>query len=128
MAPVFAILCTVAGFLNPIAATRAKQQGLALGGFHLKHPKNDDHIFKAMFPGIMKTLIRRHTRETALLKKPLARETPRRFRAEGDLGMRERLEMSGGTLAIDSGSGKGTSVRAIIPTDRGKPAEPGKKK
>lgn len=33
----------------------------------------------------------------------------------GILSMRERVEMVGGTFAIDSRSGKGTSVRAMIP-------------
>jgi signal transduction histidine kinase len=44
--------------------------------------------------------------------KALAAKTNRRL---GLLGMRERVEMVGGTLAIESAPGKGTSVRVEIP-------------
>ena len=39
-------------------------------------------------------------------------------RSLGLLGMRERLGLVGGTLAIDSGDGEGTTVRATIPLDQ----------
>jgi signal transduction histidine kinase len=43
----------------------------------------------------------------------------------GLLGMRERLALVGGTLSIDSGSGRGTSIRAELPARRrGAPAPP----
>jgi signal transduction histidine kinase len=37
----------------------------------------------------------------------------------GLLGMRERLEMVGGHLAVESSPGKGTTIRADIPTGKG---------
>jgi signal transduction histidine kinase len=46
----------------------------------------------------------------------LASKTNRRL---GLLGMRERVEMVGGTLAIESSPGQGTSVRVEIPFRRG---------
>lgn len=45
----------------------------------------------------------------------------RHYKRLGLLSMRERVEMFGGTLVIESAPGKGTMVRAIIPTDRVKP-------
>jgi two-component system sensor histidine kinase DegS len=41
--------------------------------------------------------------------------SPRRNQRLGLLGMRERLEMVGGTLVIESAPGRGTTVRAEIP-------------
>jgi signal transduction histidine kinase len=38
----------------------------------------------------------------------------------GLLGMRERLEMVGGRFRVDSGSGKGTTVEAMIPPGNGR--------
>jgi PAS domain S-box-containing protein len=38
----------------------------------------------------------------------------------GLLGMRERVEMVGGTLSVESGSGRGTTIRAQIPFGRGR--------
>ena len=35
----------------------------------------------------------------------------------GVFGMRERLEMLGGTLTIESSPGKGTTVKAEVPFD-----------
>jgi len=37
--------------------------------------------------------------------------------------MRERLEMVGGSVAIESASGKGTTVRAEIPFAREQPKQ-----
>jgi chemotaxis methyl-accepting protein methylase/signal transduction histidine kinase len=45
-------------------------------------------------------------------EKMLSEKNPKRL---GLIGMRERLEMIGGTLAIESSRGKGTLVRAEIP-------------
>jgi signal transduction histidine kinase len=45
-------------------------------------------------------------------EKMLKEKNPKRL---GLIGMRERLEMIGGTLAIESSPGKGTLVRAEIP-------------
>jgi two-component system sensor histidine kinase DegS len=42
----------------------------------------------------------------------------KRFKRLGILGMRERVEMFGGTLDIDSSPEKGTSVRAKIPFEK----------
>jgi signal transduction histidine kinase len=52
----------------------------------------------------------------------------RHYRRLGLLSMRERVEMFGGTLAIESEPGKGTLVRAIIPMDPETPAKPRKTK
>ena len=38
----------------------------------------------------------------------------------GLLGMRERVEMVGGSLAVESAPGKGTTIRAQIPFTNGK--------
>jgi two-component system sensor histidine kinase DegS len=46
------------------------------------------------------------------VEKVLQARNPRRL---GLVGMRERLEMVGGTLAIESARGTGTSVHARIP-------------
>ena len=43
-----------------------------------------------------------------------------KIRRLGLLGMRERVEMVGGTFAIESAPGKGTTVRAQIPFRRGR--------
>jgi len=45
-----------------------------------------------------------------------------KIRRLGLLGMRERIEMVGGTFAIESAPGKGTTVRAQIPFRRGRTA------
>ena len=37
----------------------------------------------------------------------------------GLLGMRERIEMVGGTLTIESAAGYGTTIRADVPLERG---------
>jgi signal transduction histidine kinase len=37
----------------------------------------------------------------------------------GLLGMRERLEMVGGSFSIESAPGKGTTIRAQVPSGRG---------
>ena len=44
----------------------------------------------------------------------------RRIRRLGLLGMRERVEMVGGTFAIESAPGKGTTIRAEIPFREGR--------
>ncbi len=44
----------------------------------------------------------------------------RKRKALGLLGMRERVEMVGGTFAVDSAPGKGTAIRADIPFDEQK--------
>jgi two-component system, NarL family, sensor histidine kinase DegS len=44
----------------------------------------------------------------------------KRFKRLGLLGMRERVEMFGGTLDVESAPGKGTLVRGTIPFDRKK--------
>jgi PAS domain S-box-containing protein len=49
--------------------------------------------------------------------------SPRNARL-GLIGMRERVEMVGGSLSIESAPGRGTTVRAVIPF--GKPAPEGK--
>lgn len=43
----------------------------------------------------------------------------RRYRRLGILGMRERAEMAGGTFAIESAPGKGTTVRVRLPLRNG---------
>ena len=53
--------------------------------------------------------------------KTLASKTNRRL---GLLGMRERVEMVGGTLTIESAPGQGTSVRVEIPFRREGANEP----
>jgi signal transduction histidine kinase len=50
------------------------------------------------------------------VEKILLEKSPRRL---GLIGMRERLEMVGGSVAIESTPGKGTTVRAEIPFARG---------
>jgi signal transduction histidine kinase len=40
------------------------------------------------------------------------------FAREGLIGMRERLEMVGGTLTVLSAPVKGATIRAEVPTDR----------
>jgi signal transduction histidine kinase len=54
------------------------------------------------------------------VEKILRDKNPKRL---GLIGMRERIEMIGGTLAIKSSHGKGTSVRAEMPftTDNATP-------
>ena len=42
------------------------------------------------------------------------------FKRLGLLSMRERIEMFGGTFAVDSAPGKGTTISACIPPDRKK--------
>lgn len=44
----------------------------------------------------------------------------RRYRRLGLLSMRERIEMFGGTFEIVSAPGKGTLIRALIPSDKKK--------
>jgi len=39
----------------------------------------------------------------------------KRFKRLGILGMRERIEMLGGTLQVESTPGKGTTIRGVIP-------------
>jgi signal transduction histidine kinase len=51
------------------------------------------------------------------VKKALFARNPKRL---GLIGMKERVEMVGGSLVIDSQPGKGTTVRAEIPFNRGK--------
>ena len=51
------------------------------------------------------------------VKKALFTRNPKRL---GLIGMKERVEMVGGSLVIDSEPGKGTTVRAEIPFNRGK--------
>jgi signal transduction histidine kinase len=51
------------------------------------------------------------------VKKALFARNPKRL---GLVGMKERVEMVGGSLVIDSEPGKGTTVRAEIPFNRGK--------
>jgi signal transduction histidine kinase len=51
-------------------------------------------------------------------------DTQRALQARGSnrlglLGMRERLEMVGGSFSVESAPGKGTTVRAEIPLDNG---------
>jgi signal transduction histidine kinase len=43
----------------------------------------------------------------------------KRHKRLGLLGMRERVEMVGGTFAVESTPGKGTSIRALIPVNNG---------
>jgi signal transduction histidine kinase len=43
----------------------------------------------------------------------------KRYKRLGLLGMRERVEMVGGTFAIESTPGKGTTIRALIPVNNG---------
>jgi PAS domain S-box-containing protein len=52
------------------------------------------------------------------VEKVLMDKNPRRL---GLIGMKERLEMVGGSVAIGSAAGKGTTVRAEIPFAREKP-------
>ena len=54
------------------------------------------------------------------VEKVLLDKNPRRL---GLIGMRERLEMVGGSVAIESASGKGTTVRAEIPFTREQPKQ-----
>jgi len=42
----------------------------------------------------------------------------RKSRHLGMLGMRERVEMVGGTFTVESAPGQGTTVRARIPFDK----------
>ncbi|MFA5265534.1 MAG: sensor histidine kinase [Opitutaceae bacterium] len=51
------------------------------------------------------------------VRKTLLSKNPKRL---GLIGMKERVEMVGGSLAIESEPGKGTTVRADIPFDREK--------
>ena len=51
------------------------------------------------------------------VSKVLSAKNPKRL---GLVGMRERVEMIGGNLIIDSVSGKGTTVYAEIPFQPGK--------
>ncbi len=43
----------------------------------------------------------------------------KRHKRLGLLGMRERVEMVGGTFAVESAPGKGTTIRALIPVHNG---------
>jgi PAS domain S-box-containing protein len=54
------------------------------------------------------------------VEKILLDKNPKRL---GLIGMKERLEMVGGSLVIESAPGKGTTVRAEIPFARKKPKE-----
>jgi len=54
------------------------------------------------------------------VEKVLSAKSPKRL---GLLGMKERVEMIGGILSIDSAPDKGTTVRAEIPFEQGKLAK-----
>ena len=43
----------------------------------------------------------------------------KRHKRLGLLGMRERVEMVGGSFAVESSPGKGTTIRAMIPVNNG---------
>jgi signal transduction histidine kinase len=43
----------------------------------------------------------------------------RQIKRLGLLGMRERLEMVGGSFSIESAPGNGTTIRAQVPSGRG---------